>query len=152
MVGRPYAPRAARRSSERGDSAGLDARVDRQRATCDRDGHAVVAVAQRVAVAHRDDGDRRQDGAALLGQPDSLPAGARDPRGPEVAVELGGAARLERAVDGGQRDLADATVGARAPGQAALVEDREGGGAAAQALEQPAAGRASERALGVDLR
>ena len=57
--------------------AGLDARVDRQRAARAGDRHAVVAVAERVAVADRHDGDRRQDLAALLGEPDTLPARAR---------------------------------------------------------------------------
>jgi hypothetical protein len=37
----------------------------------------VVAVAYRVLVAHPDDRDRRQHGAAVLGQPQPLPAAAR---------------------------------------------------------------------------
>ena len=53
-----------------------DDRVDRDRAA--RPGHrdAVVAVADRVGVADADDGDRRQQRAAVLGHPDALPARA----------------------------------------------------------------------------
>src|SRR3954468_2642400 len=122
MVGRPYDRSAARESSESGDSGRFDPRVDRQRAPCDGHRHAVVAVAQRVAVADGDDGDRGQHRAALLGEPDALPARPDGRGGAEPAVELRRPARLERAVDGGERDLAYPATGAGAAAQPALVE------------------------------
>ncbi len=52
--------------------------VDHDRAARPRDRDAVVAVADRVGVADRDHRDRRQHRAAMLGQPQPLPAVARD--------------------------------------------------------------------------
>jgi hypothetical protein len=92
----------------------------------------------------------------VLGHPHALPAIARDGRGPELVVELGGAARLQGAADRGDRDLADAGGRHRVAPQAALVVDLEAGrGAAAEVPDQrrepaPASG-AAERALGVDV-
>lgn len=83
----------------------------------------MVAVAHGVRVAHRDDGDRRQDGAAVLGQPEPLPAAAGAPGGTEAAVEQRGPAGLERAADRFQRDLADAASGRAGARQRPLVVD-----------------------------
>ena len=107
----------------------------RARATDD----AVVPVADRVAVADRDQRDRRQRRAAVLGEPDALPPLARDRGGAEVAVELLGTARLERAADAAQRDLGD-------PGPPPARRDRalvEHG----QARRTPRAARRSRRAM-----
>jgi hypothetical protein len=68
----------------------------------------VVAVANRVGVADLDDRDRRQDGAAVLGQPDALPAAAGRRARAELAIELRGAVGLERRADRVERDLARA--------------------------------------------
>src|SRR3954452_14356193 len=116
----------------------------------------MMAVAQRVAVADGDDGDRGQHRAALLGEPDALPARADGRGGAELAVELRRPARLERAVDGGERDLAYPATGAGAAAQPALVEDlqasaRPAAEAAQQRGAQAAARGAVERALGVDV-
>src|SRR5215207_2316640 len=88
-------------------------RVDRERAAGPRDRDAVMAVAHGVRVADPDDGDRWQQHAAVLGEPDALPAAAGAPRRPERGVELLRPAGLERAADRSQRDLADTANGAR---------------------------------------
>jgi hypothetical protein len=97
-----------------------------------------MAVAHRVAVADGDDGDRRQHGAAVLGQPDVLPAPPRLAGRAKVGVEQRRAARLERAADLFDRDLTAAASerSSRRPRQPALVVDGETAGlgrAAAQA-------------------
>ena len=56
----PRVPRRAPAVGVRGLLAGVDDRVDGQRALRARDLNAMVPVAQRVAVVERDDGDRRQ--------------------------------------------------------------------------------------------
>src|SRR3954462_7614981 len=75
----------------------------------------MVAVADRVRVAEADHRDRRQQGAAVLGEPDAQPALARRRPGPDLAVELRGAVRLYGGRDGGERDRAHAGRAA-APG------------------------------------
>ena len=62
--------------------------VDRHRAAGAGDRHAVVAVADRVAVAHLDDVDRRQAGAGVLADPHAQPALARPLRRAELVVEV----------------------------------------------------------------
>jgi hypothetical protein len=71
----------------------------------------MVAVADHVGVTDADDGDGRQQGAAVLGHPDALPARADRPGRAEIAVEVLGAIGLERRVDGLQRDFAPAERG-----------------------------------------
>src|SRR5215208_5919407 len=117
----------------------------------------MVAVADGVPVLDRYDRDRREDGAAMLGQPDPLPAVAGGRRRAEIAVEQRGAGGLGRAADGAQRDLADPAAGGRATDVPRVVD---GEGAARPGLaahrahdraEPPRAGDARERPLRVDL-
>src|SRR5262245_23082371 len=112
-----------------------------------------MTVADRERVTDRDDGDRRQRRALVLCQPDPLPAGPGDRGRPEVAVELLGAARLERAVDRVDGDLHDLTArGMTAGAQAALVDHVQAARPAGQRGPAAATGGAVERALRVDLR
>ena len=147
------AVRLARGRSGRG---GVDGRVDRDRTTRPGDRDAVVAVADGVALAHPRHGDRRQHAAAVLGQPDALPARAgRAPRA-EGAIEERGAGRLEGAGDRVQADLADPApwqLGRAARPRARVVDPQVATGLAPQPPRQrrPAArpGLADERPLRV---
>ena len=138
---------ARRRRRRWSSSARADDRVDRDRAARERDRHAVVAVADRVAVAGGDDGDRRQHGAARLGEPDALPALARARRRPEGRVELLRAVGLERAGDRSS-GISRTPRGAAPPGRAArrparrsqAVRSRAGGAGTAARGEAPRAG------------
>ena len=154
----PRVPRRAPAVGVRGLLVRVDDRVDRQRALRAGDRDAVMPVAQRVAVVERDDRDGRQHRAALAREPQPLPARPRDAvRRAELAVELRGAARLERPADRVQRDLARAARDAR--GTAGRVDHGEPparpGAAAQQRARQrgaPAGARgARERVLGVHL-
>src|SRR5215217_6355161 len=136
---------------------GADGRVDRQGPTRPRHRDTVVAVAYGVRVAHQADGDRRQDGAAVLGQPKPLPAAAGAAGGTEAAVEQRGPAWLERAADRFQRDLADAASGRARTRQRPLVVDGKpvtSSGLAAQPARErrapPRARHPGEGPLGVD--
>jgi len=148
------AVRLARGRSGRGR---VDRRVDHDRPARPGDRDAVVAVADNVAVADPRHRDRRQHAAAVLGQPDALPARAsRAPR-PEGAVEERGAARLEGAGDGVEADLADPApwqLGRAARPRAGVVHPQVAAGLAPQPPRQRrAAARpalADERALRVD--
>src|SRR4051812_39661404 len=127
--------------------------VDRRGSVRQRHGDAVVAVADRVLVADGDDGDRREDRAAVLGQPHARPPRPRGGDGPEGAVELGGAVGLHRAGDRAQRDLPDAAADAGAParvvdGEAAVL--RLAPEAAPQRRPPARPGHVVERLLGVD--
>src|SRR5215218_8072723 len=64
-----------------------------------------MAVANGIAVVDRDHGDRRQRGAALLGLPHPQPAAARRGAGPELAIEVRGAVRLDGTGDRIEWDL-----------------------------------------------
>ena len=84
-------------------------RIDRDRAACPRDRHAVVPVNHRVAVVDLDDLDRRQNLATLLGGRQPLPAGAGRPRRPAGrGGRLPAATRFDRRGDRVERDLAHA--------------------------------------------
>ena len=91
-----------------------DVRVDRQRAAGERDRDAVVPVAERVAAGHRHDLDRREHRAALLGEPDPLPAPPGRAGRAERGVEQRRATGLERAADLRERDLEHAAQPASA--------------------------------------
>ena len=128
---------------------GLDRGVDGEGASRPRHRHAVVPVAHGVAVADADHADRRQRDAAVLGQPQPLPAAASQARGPELAVEQLGAARLDRAGDRVERDL-EPRRQARAAALR-LVVDREAPEPPCQRGTAAGAPLPSERPLGVHL-
>jgi hypothetical protein len=65
----------------------------------------VMVVADLASVAERDNSDRRQSRAALLGLPDAQPAAARSRAGLEGMVERVRAAGLGRAGDRFEWDL-----------------------------------------------
>src|SRR5438034_949530 len=73
----------------------------------ERDGHAVMAVADGVGVAHAYEVDRGQGYPAVLGKPHTLPAGAGCAGRAEAAIEEHRARGLDRPSDRGDRDLAD---------------------------------------------
>src|SRR4051794_7355473 len=116
-----------------------------------------MAVEQGVpAVADWHDGDRREDRAAVLGQPDPLPAPARRlGHWAKGAVELLGAGRLERARDRVERDLLE-PARAGGAGPAGSVMDRQVTGCLAEAQRSghggaaACAARPGEGVLGVE--
>src|SRR4051794_35368431 len=106
-----------------------------------------MAVAQREAALDGDDDDRRQHRAAVLGDPDALPAAAGLLRRPELRVELLRPVGLDGRADRLQRDLVTAGQH-RQPGapEVVLVEHWQAAGLVAAA--QPA--RERRAAAGAD--
>ena len=136
----------------------VDDAVDRDRAARPGDRHAVVAVQHGVAPSPT---RTTEIGGSTVPRSSAsqiaLPALARGARrtGRKARVELRGAARLERAADRVERDLADRAGGAGAPATATLQKTarrapRRRGAARAPARRGGSAAGDGEGVLGVD--